>query len=79
MLIGAALALIMDIVTLGWWLDKIGMGWLCVMSQFMSAVGYFLLSTVGIGAGPSLTPPAICTLNPILPLTGQVFANLFAF
>ena len=49
----AALALIADVMTLGWWIGKLGIARLCVLSQLASCIGYFLLSTVGISAGPN--------------------------
>ena len=35
-LIGAAVGLIFDILTLGYWIEKLGMARMCVMSQLVS-------------------------------------------
>ena len=56
------MALIGDVVSLGWWIGRLGLGRLCVMSQVVSCAGYLLLSTVGISAGPDPWPYTVIAL-----------------
>ena len=52
LLIGVAIMLALDIITIGWWFGKVGMGKMSVLSQLMTCCCYLLLSTVALAAKP---------------------------